>query len=154
MDKPGACRHMTAWRSRASRRYQCGEPLATAAHCQVASDAVKLTAWLALRCVPSVLRTGRVQSFLSCRQADALNESMAASVHTAQSAFKRKQRLDAQRVEEQEEARFRLDLADGMLTGILLMMIAATYYALATGFVHLQLGRSGMHVQSHYWIKA
>ena len=40
------------------------------------------------------------------------------------------------------QARFQLDLADGMLAGIFVMMGTATYSTLATGFLHLQLGRS------------
>ena len=41
------------------------------------------------------------------------------------------------------QARFQLDLADGMLTGVLVMMGVATYCALTLGFVHLRLGRWG-----------
>lgn len=41
----------------------------------------------------------------------------------------------------QLHARFLLDLADGTLAGILVMMKTATYCALTTGKFHLQLSR-------------
>ena len=77
----------------------------------------------------------------SCRQAGALNSSVAAGVRTAQSELHRKRGRDAAAAEDQLHARFLLDLADGTLTGILVMMGTATYCALTTGFSHLQLGR-------------
>lgn len=76
-----------------------------------------------------------------CRQAGVLNSSMAASVHTAQSELQRKLGRDAAAAEDQLHARFLLDLADGTLAGILVMMGTATYCALTTGFLRLQLGR-------------
>ena len=70
-----------------------------------------------------------------------LNQLTAVSAFSAQQGLKRKEARDAAEREEKHLATLRLDLADGLQAGILIMMATATYCALWIGFPQLQLGR-------------
>ena len=77
----------------------------------------------------------------ACRQAEVLNQLTAVSAFSAQQGLQRKEAKDAAEREERLLATLRLDLADGLQAGILIMMATATYCALWIGFPQLQLGR-------------
>ena len=83
------------------------------------------------------------ESCAACRQAEVLNQLTAVSAFAAQTGVQRKEARDLAEREEKLLAGFRMDLADGLQTGILLMMGTATYCALSIGFPQLQLGRCG-----------
>ena len=78
---------------------------------------------------------------VACRQAEVLNELTAVSALAARQGLQRKEAKDAAEREEKHLATLRMDLADGLQAGILIMMATATYCALWIGFPQLQLGR-------------
>ena len=76
-----------------------------------------------------------------CRQAEVLNELTAVTAMATRRGLQRKEGRDAAEREEKHLATLRMDLADGLQAGILIMMATATYCALRIGFPQLQLGR-------------